>query len=565
MDINLNRREISTALILGLIFLLLGIGVFLLTWQNLSLQQEHVREHLEQSAKSIGRGIEANLHRRGRHGMSPGPRTEEGEAATEAEELLQDLLQEGEVMFFGMYGPEGRLLVSSQDILPVDFQPSQRMLESAAEEGWSGERTLRGRQVLIHGFPSRTREEARRDPSPRREDSARPHGPSREAGSIFIALDMSGHLEAYSGFQRTIIVQSGFTLAAIFIIGSLILGYLRRREQGQQFASLQNFHSTLLDNMPDGLISVNTNLEVTAANPAAERLLNSQGKLTGQDLGRYLRLSRVPRDNSRWEEMEMGDRRLEVLFLPISEEQQHLVLLRDRTQMKKLEQDLEQSRRLAAIGRFAAGVAHEIRNPLSSLKGFAQYFQQKMQKDESASRYARTMVEEADRLNRIIGDLLYLARPRALNPEQVDLEGLFSQIRQVLRSDLENKQVDLKTESGDLWIVADADLLKQALINLVLNSLQAVSSREGEITLKAGETEGGIQIEVLDNGHGMDEATLDQALEPFFSTREKGSGLGMAIVHRIVQDHGGKLDIGSQPDRGTRVSIFLPRNSTIER
>jgi len=551
VDINLDRKEVSTALISGIIFILLALGVFFLTWQNLRQQQEQVREHLALSAESIGRSIESNLYRGAMRGMGGMRWMNSLDFVPAAEDLLRELLQEGDVIFFALYGEGGEVIFSSRDIRPVEFHPDPEMLDMAVQEGWRGEIALEGERVFVYGFRARR--------VGHRMGRAEPEA---EAGSgrgvVFIALDMSGHLEAYTGYKRTIIVQAAFTLAAIFIIGSLVWGYLRKKEQGRQFTRLSSFHSRLLDNMPDGLLSVDQDLDITAANPAAKELLGQGSEILGKKLSSFLPLQVEPGPDAQWDQVELADKSLEVLYLPIKEEQELLVLLRDRTKMRELEGDLEHSRRLAAVGRFAAGLAHEIRNPLGSLKGFAQYFQQKFAGEEPAAKYARTMASEADRLNRVINDLLYLSRPRGLSPVHVDLNELFAQVGVLLHLDLQSMGARLHMDAQDVSVQADADLLKQALINLVLNSLQAVDRDRGEISLTARQQDSMVCIEVADNGQGMDIDARDKAMEPFFSTRDQGSGLGLAIVHRIVQDHKGKISIDSWPGQGTTVSLYLP-------
>ncbi|EFI34123.1 signal transduction histidine kinase, nitrogen specific, NtrB [Desulfonatronospira thiodismutans ASO3-1] len=553
MDIRLDRKEVSTALVFGLIFVLLGAGLFFLTWQNLRQQQEQVREHMALSAQSIGRGIEANLYRGAMRGMGGRRWADEQDFIPAAEDLLKELMQDGDVVFLGLYGPEGEEFYASRDILPVDFRPGPEMLEKASREVWNAELVLDGQQVFVQGFPSRRMGHMRGR-------MLQENDPGNGYGSLFIALDMSGHLEAYSGYKRTISVQAVFTFTALFIIGLLAWGYVRKKEQGRQFVRLSSFHSRLLDNMPDGLISVNSRMEITAANPAAQELLDQNRNIVGSSLSEVLPLEIDLEQRSGWHELEMGNRSIEVLILPIGEEEDFLVLLRDRTRMRELESSLEHSRRLAAVGRFAAGLAHEIRNPLSSLKGFAQYFQQKFSGEEPASEYARTMVSEADRLNRVINDLMYLARPRSLQRVELNLADLFQEVRTLLEMDLRSGSVQLILEPGEVEVKADRDLIKQAVLNLVLNSLQA-SRQGGEISLRATREKDRVRIEVQDRGCGMDAATREKALEPFFSAREKGSGLGLAIVHRIVQDHGGEIEIDSMEGKGTRVALLLPDTS----
>ncbi len=241
-----------------------------------------------------------------------------------------------------------------------------------------------------------------------------------------------------------------------------------------------------------------------------------------------------------------------------------MVLLRDRTRLKNLEEDLAEAKRLATIGSLAAGVAHEIRNPLSSLRGFAQLFATKLKGQEPLASYASTMVQEADRLNRVVTDLLFLARPRDLAPTEVDLPRLVDSLRGLLRFDLEHKGVVplLRLDTGSVF--ADEDALRQCLLNLVVNALDALPESGGSLTLSSSRAEAGeegpagVWISVADNGQGMDEAVRQKAFEPFFTDKRQGTGLGLAIVQGIMRGHRGRAVIDSTPGQGTAVRLFFP-------
>lgn len=169
------------------------------------------------------------------------------------------------------------------------------------------------------------------------------------------------------------------------------------------------------------------------------------------------------------------------------------------------------------------------------------------------------MVQEADRLNRVITDLLFLAKPRQLSCNFLTLSDILRELRTLLGMDLETKQCRLEEnlEAGSLH--ADRDALKQALINLIVNSLEAIPKAGGLIRLTSESGAHGVWIRVQDNGRGMTPAEQEHALEPFFTTRDHGTGLGLAIVHGIMQEHGGSVSIASTPNQGTTVSLFFPQ------
>jgi signal transduction histidine kinase len=297
---------------------------------------------------------------------------------------------------------------------------------------------------------------------------------------------------------------------------------------------------------------------------------------------------------------------LEVLALPISNDKDNtcMLIIRDRTLLRNLEKSLINAEKLAAVGTLAAGVAHEVRNPLSSLRGFAQYFVKKLAGRSPEEEYAKTMVREADRLNRVITDLLFLSRPKAIAPHQVELASLLREITVLLRFDLEQKHVDIENTLNATHIFADEEALKQALLNLLLNSLDALEVRRelngasvslpqfpgaeadrepakadpavrradenpsfpdppepappGSLFIISGSTAEGTWIDVRDTGCGMTPAQQSQAFEPFFTAKKRGTGLGLALVHRTMLDHGGSAMIISQPGKGCTVRLFFP-------
>jgi two-component system sensor histidine kinase HydH len=203
-------------------------------------------------------------------------------------------------------------------------------------------------------------------------------------------------------------------------------------------------------------------------------------------------------------------------------------------------------------------VAHEVRNPLSSLRGFAQFFADKFKGKKPYDDYAGTMVQETDRLNRVVTDLLFLARPRQLSPMRVDLADMAAGLERLMRFDLEHKRVrpglDLEADA----VFADPDALKQILLNLVTNALDAMPDDEGEVRILSRRAQDGVWVSVEDNGPGIPPQDREQALEPFFTSKKKGTGLGLAIVNNIMRAHRGRAVIEDSPEGGAAVRLFFP-------
>jgi two-component system, NtrC family, sensor histidine kinase HydH len=233
--------------------------------------------------------------------------------------------------------------------------------------------------------------------------------------------------------------------------------------------------------------------------------------------------------------------------------------LRDREEVESLRDEVRRSERLAALGRLVAGMAHEIRNPLNSIRGFTQLLSGKFPEGSGESRAAGIIIREVDRLNRVITDLLDFSRPKEVRFSLLDLnEVVRSAVPLVEREGAAGgvKVVEELAPDG-VTVRGDGDSLKQALLNLLLNALQAMPDG-GVLTLTTRAEEGGAILDVSDTGVGISSADAANIFEPFFTMRQKGTGLGLAIVHRIVQDHGGEIRVRSAPGKGATFTVRFP-------
>jgi two-component system, NtrC family, sensor histidine kinase HydH len=213
--------------------------------------------------------------------------------------------------------------------------------------------------------------------------------------------------------------------------------------------------------------------------------------------------------------------------------------------------------RLAAIGEMAAVLAHEIRNPLGSIKGFAQYLAEGR---KGGDEELNVIINEAVRLERLTGDLLLFARPAEPKAETFSLSGLIKEITASARASelVRRNSISLTAStSGDLIISTDKSMLRQILSNIVQNALEATGEK-GIVGIAAEQKGDSVIIAVSDDGCGMDEETVNRAFDSFFTTKAKGSGLGLAIVSRLIKAINGIIDIQSSVGHGTVVSIILP-------
>jgi len=235
-------------------------------------------------------------------------------------------------------------------------------------------------------------------------------------------------------------------------------------------------------------------------------------------------------------------------------------LLIRETELSQLREKLALSSKLAALGEMAAGVAHQIRNPLLVMKVSAEMLRDNYAVTENSERYQKLtslMIDEADSLNLVVSNFLDFARPRKVNRAVASIGGVIDFCLDSLPLErFQGITVRHCIPDGLPPFPVDRTLMSQAISNLILNALQA-SSDGGAVEVRAGTADSRLWIEVQDWGEGMSEETMRSMYNPFFTTRESGTGLGLSIVHRIVEDHGGSIDVRSAPGQGTTFRIVL--------
>jgi signal transduction histidine kinase len=252
-----------------------------------------------------------------------------------------------------------------------------------------------------------------------------------------------------------------------------------------------------------------------------------------------------------------------LLFIVLRQivKQASIILQRRQGEQRRLEAQLHQSERLAALGEMTAGVAHEVRNPLGIISSTAELLRERLARYEPSNRLAQIIVEESNRLNEKVTEFLDFARPRIPNLRPCDLEAALNRSLELLQPEIHRLGIKVTREyqlNGRVLMV-DQDLLYQAFLNILLNAIQAMphGGHLTVFTLPGPRGQGG-EIRFQDNGEGIEPETLNKIFNPFFTTKEKGSGLGLPIVKSIIEAHQGSLNISSVAGDGTTVVITLP-------
>ena len=231
-------------------------------------------------------------------------------------------------------------------------------------------------------------------------------------------------------------------------------------------------------------------------------------------------------------------------------------VVRDITELKELQKKLVTTEKMAALGEVAAKVAHEIRNPLVSVGGFAKRLEKKL--DGNLQEYAGIIVKEVSRLEGILKEILGFVKEARLAKEAVDLNLLLDDIIRLMESDIEERGLILKKEFEEVpHVFVDPNRVKEAIVNIITNAVQALSGT-GTIAIKTSVQEHQVILEIRDTGKGIPKEELPSIFNPFYTTKSAGTGLGLAITHRIIQEHNGRIEVESELDKGTVFRIYLP-------
>ncbi|HEX7320623.1 MAG TPA: ATP-binding protein [bacterium] len=337
---------------------------------------------------------------------------------------------------------------------------------------------------------------------------------------------------------------------------------------------LRIYHERIINSVPSGIIVIKRDGVITTLNPEAERALGLKKDDTEgyniknvQELqplwdkiepslhdGKAIGRDEIDICNRRGDPIPLGFS-TSLIYRPEGSVTGCVVVFKDLSQVRALEEKLKQSERLSYLGKMASWVAHEIRNPLTAIAGFAQLLAT-TRDPASIDLYSGEIRNGADRINHIIDDILGFVRSKQLQMKDVDVRGLIEGIVKHFAADIRIKGISKPVVQGEY------ESLRRVFVNLLQNSLDAIG-KEGKVEIEIAENDEWTIIKVSDNGQGIAEQDLKCLFTPFYTTKERGTGLGLAIVKKIIDEHNGKIEFTSIVGEGTTCNIMLRKGPAV--
>jgi two-component system, NtrC family, sensor histidine kinase HydH len=565
---------------------ILLVVVVTLAVRNINREKQHMSQMLTEKGGALIKAFEAGT-RTGMMGMMWG--------GNQVQRLLEETARQPDIVYLMVADRNGRILAHNDQ---TRIGSMLKALPAAEEiEHWRLTERQDGRQAFEvfrvfkplqgggrgdhHGMGQRRHQSMVCPPGRQGQNAGAwciPADPEKSDQIIFAGFDMTPFEAARQEDIRNTVIISG-VLALLGLAGFISIFWAHHYRSTQRLLQdTSAFAHEVVTSLPVGLMATDPQGRIAFFNAAAEKMTGipfrqARGHLPEDVLPAHWRtlqeaLNRGEKVIEREMECAFGPDRVIPVNVSasriINEEGVfvgHVIILRDLGEIRQLQEDIRRTEKLAALGGLAAGVAHEIRNPLSSIKGMASYFGSKFPEGSADREAARVMTGEVDRLNRVISELLDFARPSDLTRRPTDIPLLLSHSLKLIAPDAVAKNITI-AQKIDIDPACrpemDADRFSQCLLNLYLNAIQAMP-QGGQMHVHAQAVKDGpIHFHISDTGVGIPEEKQPQIFDPYYTTKPKGTGLGLAIVHKIVESHGGSITVHSQPGQGARFHIALP-------
>jgi len=400
---------------------------------------------------------------------------------------------------------------------------------------------------------------------------------------LVVGVNLEGYYNRLSQTRRRIILNYAVIMAlvlfGIYVIFKLQETYIVKKTLNE----MKDYTAKLLETMDNAVISVDNKGNIKTFNRKSEEIFGKKREeVLNKDCQEVLNLNINEKSlfkkcllekKNIAREIILDEKGLKKKILDINtsfltdesgEINGVVAVIRDVTEIKDLNEEVARHKRLAALGKLSAGIAHEIRNPLSSIRGLAQFVYNSFSKADERKEDLNTIIQEVDRLNKLVVQVLDFAKLKKPNLTRFSLNNLIRKITELFKLEIKDKQIKFSLElTPDVsQIQADEDQIRQSLMNVIINAIQAIP-KKGEIKIKTEKAllkgEPAIKLIIEDSGIGIPEKDFTQIFDPFFSTKEKGSGLGLSIAYKLIEAHRGEIKVESKEGEGTKFVIFLPQ------
>jgi len=393
---------------------------------------------------------------------------------------------------------------------------------------------------------------------------------------LVVGVNLEGYYQRLSQTRRRIIFNYGVIMAlvllGIYVIYKLQETYIVKKTLNE----MKDYTSKLLETMDNAVISIDKNGVIKTYNRKSEEIFhkkraevlnkNCQNVLNLKIDGECLLRKTLSEKRNTSREIILNGKILDIATSFLTNEENEIVglvaIIRDVTEIKSLNEEVARNKRLASLGKLSAGIAHEIRNPLSSIRGLAQFVYSSFKKNDARKEDLDTIIQEVDRLNLLIVQVLDFAKIKKLNLSQFSINELVIKIVEFLKLEIKNKKIDfhLSLSQEIPSICADENQVRQIIMNVVINAIQAIKIN-GKIKITTENSKlkekPAIKLIIEDSGIGIPESELSQIFDPFFTKKDKGTGLGLSIVYKLVENHQGEIKVESVEGKGTKFMIFL--------
>lgn len=547
----MNALNIKPIRYITLAFLILSAALFVilgvLTWMNYDRESKLMRDHYTHEGMTFIAALESAVQ----IGID-----EKEWNLSEIKQLFYRSLDGPNIDYITLVDSTGRVLIDTRGseagvVLPQFQNPKTKStIQTTQYEGEDGNAVL---QISMNYPVSSTGTEYR----------------------VVVGMNMGEFQEAQSEDVRRALMSAAILL--VLTSGTVYFFFLIRKsaKMSETILELEIYLRDILESIPNGLISLDNSGHIGMINRFASNLLGlNDDVMIGRRLEEVLAYDLGQLQHSVADSQELMDdiRRNDGTVVPVGltftrvtgsdgTDLGSLYIIRDMRHIAQLERKVEHSERFASLGRMAAGIAHEVRNPLSSIKGFAQYFRDVFENNSPNYEHAVLMVKEADRLNRVIEELLHFSRPLEMNFQLIRINTVIDHAVQLLSSDLQARNIRLSKDTHTtetVNILIDNDKLIQVLLNIIINSMDSIIA-DGEIAILTIERASDIILEIRDTGCGITKENIQRMFDPFFTTKKSGTGLGLAIVYRIIEQMNGKIEVQSEPGKGTSFVISISK------